>query len=170
MTKYIKKCKNNIAPGSTGFTYEFYKFFWRNLKTFVINSVDHSFDNNRLSVCQSLGIVSLIPKGEKDKRYLTNWRPITLLNSLYKLISGCIAERIKPVLCNIINPDQKGFVAGRYIGEAVRTTFDIMQYAKEYNIAGLILLIDFEKAYDSISFKYITKVLNFFDFGQDLIK
>ena len=170
MTKYIKKCKNNVAPGSTGFTYEFYKFFWRNLKTFVINSVDHSFEKNRLSVCQSLGIVSLIPKGEKDKRYLTNWRPITLLNSLYKLISGCIAERIKPVLDKIINPDQKGFVAGRYIGEAIRTTFDIMQYAKEYNIAGLILLIDFEKAYDSISFKYITKVLNFFNFGQDLIK
>ena len=170
MTKYIKKCKNNVAPGSTGFTYEFYKFFWRNLKTFVINSVDHSFEKNRLSVCQSLGIVSLIPKGEKDKRYLTNWRPITLLNSLYKLISGCIAERIKPVLDKIINPDQKGFVAGPYIGEAIRTTFDIMQYAKEYNIAGLILLIDFEKAYDSISFKYITKVLNFFNFGQDLIK
>ena len=50
-----------------------------------------------------------------------------LLNSLYKLVSGCIAERIKPNLDSIIHPDQKGFVSGRYIGEAVRTTYDLMQ-------------------------------------------
>ena len=170
MTKYLKKTKNNVAPGSSGFTNEFYKFFWRDLKVFVINSVDYAFENNRLSVSQNLGIISIIPKGDKDKRFLTNWRPLTLLNSLYKLISGCIAERIKPVLKSLVHPDQKGFVAGRYIGECIRTTFDIMQYAKENNMAGLLLLIDFEKAYDSISFKFITKVLKFFNFGQDLIK
>ena len=170
MTKYLKKTKNNVAPGSSGFTNEFYKFFWRDLKLFVINSVDYAFDNNRLTVSQNLGIISIIPKGEKDKRYLTNWRPLTLLNTLYKLISGCIAERLKPALQNIIHPDQKGFVAGRYIGEAIRTTYDIMQYAKDNNIAGLLLLVDFQKAYDSIIFKFISKVLNFFNFGQDLIK
>ena len=160
MTKYIKKCKNNVAPGSSGFTYDFYKFFWRDLKCFIIKSVDCAFENNRLSVSQNLGIISIIPKPDKDKRYLTNWRPLTLLNSLYKLISGCVAERIKPALGNIVHPDQKGFVAGRYIGEAVRTTFDIMQYAKDNNRAGLILLIDFENAFNSISFNYINKVLD----------
>ena len=72
MTKYIKKCKNNVAPGSTGFTYDFYKFFWRDLKTFIINSVEYAFEHKRLSVSQNLGIISLIPKAEKDKRYLTN--------------------------------------------------------------------------------------------------
>ena len=97
MTKYLKKSKNNVAPGSSGFTNEFFKFFWRDIKNFVVNSVDYAFDNNRLSVSQNLGIISIIPKGEKDKRYLTNWRPLTLLNTLYKIISGCIAKRIKPV-------------------------------------------------------------------------
>ena len=143
MTKYLKKCKNNVAPGSSGFTNEFYKFFWRDVKYFVINSVDYAFDHNRLSVTQRLGVISIIPKGEKDKRFLTNWRPLTLLNTLYKLISGCIAERIKPVLPGLINPDQKGFVAGRYIGEAVRTTYNVMQYAKENNLAGLLLTVNF---------------------------
>ena len=95
---------------------------------------------------------------------------MTLLNTLYKLISGCIAERIKPTLTSLIHPDQKGFVAGRYIGEAIRTTYDIMHYAKENNRAGLLLLIDFEKAYDSINFKFINKCLNFFNFGEDIIK
>ena len=170
MTNYLKKCKNNVAPGASGFTNEFYKFFWNDIKYFVINSIDHAFTNTKLSITQRLGIISIIPKGDKDKRYLTNWRPLTLLNTLYKLVSGCIAERIKPVLPTIIHPDQKGFVAGRYIGEAVRTTYDILEYAKNKKKAGLLLTIDFEKAYDSISFKFITKCLKFFNFSEDLIK
>ena len=170
MTRYLKKSKNNVSPGSSGFTNEFYKFFWRDIKHFVINAVEFAFENNRLSVSQNLGIISIIPKGEKDKRFLTNWRPLTLLNTLYKLMSGCIAERIKPALNSLIHPDQKGFVAGRYIGEAIRTTYDIMHHAKENELAGLLLCIDFEKAYDSISFKFIKKCLNFFNFGDGLIK
>ena len=66
-----------------------------------------------LSITQRLGIITLIPKGEKDKSYLKNWRPLTLLNSLYKMTSGCIAERIKPHLAKIIHEDQKGFIEGR---------------------------------------------------------
>ena len=119
LTKYLKKSKNNVAPGSTGFSNEFYKFFWRDIKIFVVESINHGLKNGMLSVTQRLGIITLIPKGDKDKTYLKNWRPLTLLNSIYKMVSGVIAERIKPALDTIIHSDQKGFVAGRYIGEAV---------------------------------------------------
>ena len=170
LTAYLKKSKNNVSPGSSGFTNEFYKFFWRDLKFFVSNSIQYAFEHKRLSITQNLGIISIIPKGDKDKRYLNNWRPITLLNSLYKIVSGCIAERIKPVLDKIIHPDQKGFVQGRYIGETIRTTYDVLKYAKDQKLVGILLCVDFEKAYDSISFKYIRKVLEFFDFGASLIQ
>ena len=123
-----------------------------------------------LSVTQRLGIITLIPKGEKDKTFLKNWRPLTLLNSLYKLVSGCIAERIKPHLDTIIHGDQNGFVSGRYIGEAIRTTYDIIQWAKNNNKTGVLLLIDFEKAYDSLSFSFIKKCLYFFNFGDYMIR
>ena len=89
---------------------------------------------------------------------------------MYKLTSGCIAERIKPCLDSIIHSDQKGFIYGRYIGECIRTTFDIIEYAKTHNRTGILLCIDFEKAYDSISFAYIKKCLKFFNFGESLIK
>ena len=170
LTQYLKKTKNNVAPGSSGYTNEFFKFFWIDLKVFIIEAINYSYSAGMLSVTQRLGIITLIPKGEKDKMFLKNWRPLTLLNALYKLVSGCIAERIKPVLDNIIQNDQKGFVSGRFIGEAIRTTFDIIQWAKENNKLGIILLIDFEKAYDSLSFAYIKKCLNFFNFGDGLIK
>ena len=170
MTRYLKKTKNNVSPGISGFTGDFYKFFWNDIKHFVVRSVNYSFDIGSLSIQQRLGIITLLPKGTKDKRFLANWRPLTLLNSFYKLVSGCITERIKPALEDIIHPDQKGFVSGRYIGESIRTCYDTLDYAKSNNKPGLLLLVDFEKAFDSISFKFIEKCLTFFDFPPDLIK
>ena len=73
ISKYLKKCKNNVAPGSSGFTFDFYKFFWRDIKHFVIKAINFAFDNDRLSVSQRLGVISIIPKGEKDKRYQGTW-------------------------------------------------------------------------------------------------
>lgn len=80
-----------------------------------------------------------------------NWRPITLLNVLYKIISGCISLRIKKVLDSLISDTQSGFLKGRYIGENTRFIYDIMSYTELKNIPGLLVLIDFEKAYDSMS-------------------
>ena len=128
------------------------------LKNFIVESVNHSLKTGTLAISQRLGIITLIPKGDKDKTLLKNWRPLTLLNSIYKMVSGVIALRIRPLLSKIIHGDQKGFVAERYIGEAVRSTYDILQWAKEKRKVGLLLLIDFEKAYDSLSFSYIKKM------------
>ena len=169
LTKYIKKSKRNVSPGSSGFTNEFYKFFWIDLKIFITKAINYGYENKMLSVTQRMGIITLIPKGDKDKSYLKNWRPLTLLNTIYKLVSGCIAERIKPHLDTIIHGNQKGFVSGRYIGESIKTTYDIIEWAKANKKTGIILLIDFEKAYDSLSFKYIKKCLTFFNFSENII-
>ena len=111
-----------------------------------------------------------MPKPNKDKKLLSNWRPITLLNQCYKILSGVLAERIKPTLPSVINQDQKGFVKGRYIGECIRTTYDVIEYAKSNNKVGLLLMIDFEKAFDSISHSFIIKTLHFFGYGYSFIK
>ena len=169
-TDYIKKCRADASPGSSGFTGAFFKVFWRHLKHFVVNSLNYAFETGSLSVSQKLGVVILLPKPEKDKRNLSNWRPISLLNQTYKILSGALAERIKNVLPDIINEDQKGFVRGRFMGECIRNTYDVMDYAKNNNMAGLILLIDFEKAFDSISHTFILKALHFFGFGYSFLK
>ena len=113
VTKYLKKTKNNAAPGSSGFSTEFYKFFWIDIKHRFLNAANKSFQDEQLPISQSYGVITLLPKGEKEKCFLKNWRPITLLNTMYKIISGCIAARIKPNLEKIIHPDQKGFVPNR---------------------------------------------------------
>ncbi len=70
---------------------------------------------------------------------------------MYKIASGAIANKIKTVLNILIHRDQTGFVAGRYMGENTRLIYDIMQYTEDKDIPGLLLLIDYEKAFDSVS-------------------
>ena len=64
------------------------------------------------SVTQRQGIITCLPKGDKPRQFLKNWRPITLLNVIYKIASGCTAQRIKSVLPKLISSDQTGFLSG----------------------------------------------------------
>ena len=97
------------------------------------------------------GIITCIPKGDKDKPYLSNWRPISLLNVAYKIASASIATRLKKFLSSIINEDQSGFLPGRYIGDNIRVVYDVMLYSELNKIPGLLLLLDFAMAFDSLS-------------------
>ena len=99
---------------------------------------------------------------------LDSWRHITLLNSIYKLISGVIAQRINLVLPSIIHNDQCGFVKGQYIRDCICTTYDVIEYAKNNNKTSLLFLIDLKKTIDSISFKFIEQTLIYF--GANLRK
>lgn len=166
----LKKMKNNKTPGSDGFSTEFFKFFWRDLKHFVVDSLNYGLQEGELSVTQKQGIITCLPKDNKPRHFLKNWRPISLLNTVYKIGSGVIASRVKKVLDKLINLDQTGFISGRYIGDNIRLVYDILQYTEEQDIPGLLLLIDFEKAFDSISWDFLLSVLQFFNFGESFIK
>ena len=78
---------------------------------------------------QRLGIIALIPKSDKDQRFITNWRPLTPLEKFYKLISATYANRLKAVLNKIIWQHQKAYIPGRYIAEYTRNTYDLFKYA-----------------------------------------
>ena len=93
-----------------------------------------------------------------------------MLNIIYKLTSSVIANRLKTVLNRIINEDQKGFISGRFIGENIRLIYDILFETKEQNIPGLLLSIDFHQAFDSVSWKFISKTLDYFNFGPSFKK
>ena len=164
----LKAMKNNKSPGSDGFTCEFFKFFFCDIGTFLVRSLNFGFQAGYMSITQRFGTITLIPKESKPKHFLKNWRPISLLNTAYKIASSCIAARIKAVLYKLIHKNQTGFLKGRYIGENIRLLYDILLFTEEENIPGQILTVDFEKAFDSVSWVFIQKVLDFLNFGQDL--
>jgi hypothetical protein len=164
----LKRAKNNKSPGMDGYTVEFYKFFWRDIGHFLLRSINEGYKNGCLSSSQKQGIITCIPKPGKPRNTLKNWRPITLLNTAYKLASSCIAERIKTSLDTVIHENQKGFIPGRFIGENTRLIFDIMHETEKQNLPGLLMMIDFEKAFDSVSWEFIQKTLQLFNFGESL--
>ena len=168
--KVLKNMKNGKTPGSDGYPAEFYKYFWNDIGKFVIDSLNDAFTKSKLSVTQKLGILTCLPKGEKSQEFLKNLRPITLLNVDYKILSGVLAMRMREVLPNIISDSQKGFLKDRYIGENIRLVFDIIQFLKKIRKQGLILLIDFEKAFDSIEWEYILKILKAYNIGRHFIR
>ena len=149
--------KNNKSPGLDGFTVEFFKFFWVDIGAFILRSINYGYRNGSLSVTQKQGLITCLPKPNKSRLSLKNWRPISLLNVVYKLASSVIANRVKQTLQDIIHENKKGFIAGRFIGENIRLIYNVLFETKQQNIPGLILSIDFEKAFDTVSLKFISK-------------
>ena len=135
-----------------------------------MRSVNYSYNIGELSLIQRQGIITLIPKKSKSRQKITNYRPICLLNTVYKIASASLANGIKTVINKLISSDQSGFILGRYIGDNTRIVYDLMQFVDEKNIPGLLLLIDFEKAYDSLSWSFMKNVLKSCNFGPSIIK
>ena len=101
------------------------------------------------------GIITLLPKKDKNQLLLKNWRPISLLNTDYKILAKVLAFRLKKVLPSVIHEDQSGFISGRYIGENIRLFIDVLHYFKINDIPGLVLSIDFEKAFDKVEWEFL---------------
>ena len=165
----LKSMPNNKSPGSDGITTEFYKLIWKEIGKYLVQSINHSYENGHLNTLQKQSIISLIPKKDKDLEKLTNWRPISLLNTDYKIITKVIANRMKQVLPKIIDSSQTGFVKGRYIGENIRLILDMIEYTEENQLPGLLFFADFEKAFDSIDHSFMIKALQFFNFGPSIV-
>ena len=94
-TNSLKQFRNNKTPGSDGFTIEFYRFFWNAIGPIMVDSFNYAFEIGEMAISQKRGIISLIPKKDKDKKYLKNWRPISLLNSDYKIVTKALALRLE---------------------------------------------------------------------------
>ena len=90
------------------------------------------------------------------------------LNLDYKIASKVIARRLEKVLALLINPDQTGFIKGRYIGQNIRLINDILEQTKLQNVPGILLQLDFRKAFDTIEWELIQRTIALFNFGESI--
>ena len=162
----LKSFENNKSPGNDGITIELYKKFWSSLKPLLIESYNFSFGTSLLPISQRQSIITLIEKKDSDKMLLKNWRPVSLLNVDYKILSKVLAYRLKRTLPMLIHHCQTGYVKNRFIGEVVRLIEDVMDYTDQRNVSGLMVFIDFEKAFDTVNRTFLLNVLKpIFGFG-----
>ena len=162
--------QNNKTPGNDGIPIEFYKRFWPLISEPFIQCINECFEKGEMSLSQKQAVITLIEKKGKDRSFLDNWRPISLVNVDAKIMSKDIATRIKNVLPNIILYNQTGFIEDRYIGETVRSIFDIMDFTAKQDIPGLLIFIDFRKAFDSLERNFLQRCLESFNFGPNFIR
>ena len=111
----------------------------------------------------------LIEKRDKDKTRIGNWRPISLLNVDVKIISKVLAKRVKGVLSKIICSNQTAYVKDRFIGEGGRLISDILEMTDELKMGGILITIDFQKAFDSLNHNFIIESCQKFGFPEYMI-
>ena len=111
----VKSMANNKSPGPDGIPTEFYKIFWSQIGESVYRSFTLAYELGQLSDSQKQGVITLIPKKDKDLTDLKSWRPLSILNTDYKIIAKVLANRWKCVLSEIINPDQIGYMKDRLL-------------------------------------------------------
>ena len=166
----LKNMKRNKVPGCSGLPVEIYIVFWNKVGQCLLDAINFAYDIGHLHDSALKGIITLIPKKHKDTRIIKNLRPISLLNTDYKLIEKVLANRLKVALEEIIHYDQKGFLASRHSGCNIRRILDIMEYAHETDMPGVILSMDFEKCFDRVDIDALIQSLKYFGIGSSFVK
>ena len=123
-----------------------------------------------LSNSQRQAVIKLIEKKERDKRFIKNWRPISLLSVDYKIIATALATRLKETQPKLIYFQQTAYVKNRFIGEGGRLISDILEMIESLNLKGYIVTINIEKVFDSLSHSFLLACLKKYGYGNDFIK
>ena len=158
LDQILRDTKTDTAPGPDGLPIAFFKNFW-DLSRELVLSILNGFALGTVDVSRlNFGILSLIPKvpvAESIKQY----RPIALINVLFKLVAKAYAARLSPVAHRVIAPNQTTFIKGRAIHEGALLLHEIVHELKSRNLPAVLLKLDFEKAYDRVSWAFLREVL-----------
>ena len=159
--------KKGKVCGSDGIPIEVYQFFFQELKGLILR-ICQEIAEKEMHTTARQGIITLIEKLGKDLDFLSNWRPLSLLNSDCKVYAKILAQRLETVSQQLIHTDQSGFLKNRLIHENLLDLLAIIDYTEIKSIPGLIVSFDFKKAFDTIDWRYIDKVLEWYNFGPKM--
>ena len=166
----LTSMKPDSVPGIDGLPVFFYVAFWDEIKDLLLLSYKHAFEIGHLSFSQWKGLIRLIPKTNKNPLFLSSWRPITLLTVDYKILTKLFARRLDKFLPDLIHPDQCGFIKHRTIHENLLDVQAILTACENLNTEGMLILMDIEKAFDTVGWNFIRSVLIHYNFPSSFIR
>jgi len=167
--KSMEKANFKSAPGIDGISNTFLKKYWRYFRHALYNFAVCCYEKNCLTANFLSASIKLIPK-KGDIENLKNWRPISLLSNMYKIISRAINTRLNKIVNRVCSRAQKGFNDCRYTQEVLINVLETIRHCSHNNISGALVAVDMAKAFDTLSHGYLTEVFKFFNFGPGIIK
>ena len=168
-TRALKQMQNNKSPGPDGLPAEFYIFAFPLIGKEFVKLLNRVWLEGTLPLTQRQCLITLICKDKNNADRLSNWRPISLLNCDYKILSKTLSSRLSKVLEEIIHPDQTCSIPGRTIQDNLHLIRNLIEYSNDKNTAAAILSLDQSKAFDRVSHEYLFNVLHSFGFGPQFI-
>jgi hypothetical protein len=167
--KSMEQANFKSAPGIDGISNIFLSKYWDFFGEALFKYAIYCYDKGTLTANFKSASIKLIPKkGELEK--LKNWRPISLLSNMYKIISRAINNRLNAVVNRVCSRAQKGFNDARYTQEVLINVIETIRYCNNNNVSSAVVAVDMAKAFDTLSHGYLTEVFKFFNFGPNIIR
>ena len=165
---------NNKSPGPEGLQKEYYSTMWEEIKYDILSYIQGLDLHKELPQQLTTGAIKLLYK-KGDPRLLKNWRPISLLNVDFKLITSLISRRLSKVLNKLIGPHQSCAIKGRYMIEN-SISIELLLQVNEFHYNKIldrqddtIMSLDMEKAFDRVEHEYLFQILDKMNIGKHLI-
>nr|GEZ55794.1 RNA-directed DNA polymerase, eukaryota [Tanacetum cinerariifolium] len=138
----------NRSPGPDRFTFEFFRKYWEFVGLDFCRAVEHFFENGSFSKCCNFSSIALIPK-VTDAKFVNDYQPISLIGSVYKVVTKIMANWLALVIANIVSETQFTFVAERQILDGPFILNEVLYWCKRKTKKAMFFKVDFAKAYDS---------------------
>jgi hypothetical protein len=164
----MHSAKLSSAGGMDGLNNRALRKFWKVIRQPLCNYAKKITVTGTLTDTFSTASIKLIPK-KGNLSEIKNWRPISLLNCIYKIISCAVNNRLQKVSSIVLSRAQKGFIKNRYIQECLINTIEKISYCNTNELPALVVAIDQSRAFDTISHSYMKSVFKFFNFGDKFI-
>ncbi|KAJ9671271.1 hypothetical protein PVL29_027318 [Vitis rotundifolia] len=153
------------APSPDGFTIAVYQECWDVIKEGLMRVFSEFHTNGVINQSTNATFIAMVPKKSQTFK-ISDYRPISLVTSLYKIIAKIFSGRLRKVLHETISGFQGAFVEGRHILDAVLIANEVVDEKRRSGEEGVVFKIDFEKAYDHVDWGFLDHVLQRKGFSQ----